>query len=502
MPYPLHLEFHPILHELPEVLPRDNPTYLVGGAVRDAFLRRTSNDLDFIVPTGAMEIARQVADKFHGHFYPLDFDRDYGRAIVRPEEGERVVLDFTPFQGSDLESDLLGRDFTINSLAVEVHDPNQLIDPLGGLSDLYSRTIRACSKESIAADPIRVLRAVRLAVALEMKIEKETRQQLRAAAPLLAESSAERIRDEIFRMLGGPRAGAALRVLDQLEVIATILPEILELKGVDQSEPHMHDVWEHTLGTLDALESLLAALSAAPNPETYSNLYFGLASIKLGRYRDQIQKQLAIRMTPERSLRSLIFFAALFHDIGKPLTRQVEENGRIRFFEHEKVGARLAGETGHRLQLSNSEISRLKTIVFNHLRPLWLAQANQEPGRRAIYRFFRSTEDAGVDICLLSLADMVATYGPGLPQDRWVQLLETIRPLLQTWWEGPKEIVKPESLITGSDLISEFSIEPGPEIGRILEALREAQAAGQVTTRLEALEFAASLIGKKIDFQG
>jgi tRNA nucleotidyltransferase/poly(A) polymerase len=207
-------------------------------------------------------------------------------------------------------------------------------------------------------------------------------------------------------------------------------------------------------------------------------------------------------MTPERSLRSLIFFAALFHDIGKPLTRQVEENGRIRFFEHEKVGARLAGETGHRLQLSNSEISRLKTIVFNHLRPLWLAQANQEPGRRAIYRFFRSTEDAGVDICLLSLADMVATYGPGLPQDRWVQLLETIRPLLQTWWEGPKEIVKPESLITGSDLISEFSIEPGPEIGRILEALREAQAAGQVTTRLEALEFAASLIGKKIDFQG
>jgi hypothetical protein len=97
---------------------------------------------------------------------------------------------------------------------------------------------------------------------------------------------------------------------------------------------------------------------------------------------------------------------------------------------------------------------------------------------------------------------MVATYGPGLPQDRWVQLLETIRPLLQTWWEGPKEIVKPESLITGSDLISEFSIEPGPEIGRILEALREAQAAGQVTTRLEALEFAASLIGKKIDFQG
>jgi hypothetical protein len=193
-------------------------------------------------------------------------------------------------------------------------------------------------------------------------------------------------------------------------------------------------------------------------------------------------------------MRSLLFFAALLHDIGKPATRVVEANGRIRFVNHEILGAQLAGELGHRFQLSNLEIARLKMIVQNHLRPLWLSQAGQGPTRRAIYRYFRSTRDAGVDICLLSLADMTATYGPGLPQDPWVRLLDIVRDLLQTWWEGPKEIVKPKPLITGSDLIAEFEVAPGPEIGRILEAIREAQAEGEVTSRLQALEYAATLL--------
>ncbi len=152
---------------------------------------------------------------------------------------------------------------------------------------------------------------------------------------------------------------------------------------------------------------------------------------------------LAETPNPDRSLRALLLLAALYHDIGKPASRQVEADGRIRFFDHDQLGAQLAGQRGARLHLSNSEIERLTTIVRHHMRPLLLAQSGDTPSRRAIYRFFRATGAAGVDICLLSLADTLATYGPGLPQDVWVRQLDTVRTLLEAWWEQAEEKVTP-----------------------------------------------------------
>jgi poly(A) polymerase len=182
--------------------------------------------------------------------------------------------------------------------------------------------------------------------------------------------------------------------------------------------------------------------------------------------------------------------AALYHDIGKPASLQVEEGGRRRFLGHEQAGAKITSQRADWLRLSRAEIARLQTIIRHHLRPLLMAQTGALPSRRAIYRFFRDTGAAGVDICLLSLADTLATYGPALAQDIWTLQVDVVRTLLEAWWERPAESVSPPTLLTGNDLIEVFKMKPGPRIGELLATLREAQAMGEIQDREQALVFA------------
>jgi poly(A) polymerase len=184
----------------------------------------------------------------------------------------------------------------------------------------------------------------------------------------------------------------------------------------------------------------------------------------------------------------------MYHDISKPATRSVEANGRVRFFEHDLQGAQVAHARALAMHLSTAEAERLKTIVQHHLRPMLLAQAGEATSRRAIYRFFRQTGPAGVDICLLSLADFLGTYGAALPQVGWSKHLDIVRLLLEAWWEKPHEVVTPPRLINGQQLMAHFGLKPGPQVGLLLESIQEAQATGEVTTMEQALELAAKLI--------
>lgn len=493
IPFPDSLIFHPLLSKIASVLPGESTAYVVGGAVRDAMLSRPTHDLDIILPENAIQVARKVADSLHGYFYPLDVDRDYGRVILSTSNSERFVIDFTAYQGPDLESDLQARDFTVNAMAVEIHQPQVLLDPLGGASDLRNKQIRICQIGSLQKDPIRILRAVRLATSLDFQIHPETRLQLRSYAHLLSNSSPERIRDEIFRILDGPKPASAIRVLDVLKILPKVLPELDKLKDVHQSPPHISDVWNHTLGVLKSLDTLLNVLRLDFNQDDAANLHLGLAATLLGRFREPLAEHLSTAFTPDRYLRPLLYLAALYHDSGKPFTRQAEPSGRIRFFEHEQEGAAIIHRRAQALMLSNPEVNYVTTIVRHHMRPLWLVQTNQQPSRKAIYRFFRDTGLAGVDIALLSLADTLATYGHTLPQDLWARHLEAVRTLLQAWWEYPQESVSPTPLITGHDLIDELDLSPGPIFSRILEEIREAQATGVVSDREAALELARKI---------
>lgn len=496
MPGKQPLSVHPILEKISTLLPADLPVHLVGGAVRDAILGRPVHDMDFILPRGALRVARQVADSLGGAFYPLDQERETGRAILNPSE-DRIILDFAIYQDSDIDNDLRGRDFTINAMAMDIRPPHELLDPMGGLSDLRHKRLRACSAETFAKDPVRILRGIRQASDYDLRILSDTKQHMRQATHLIPSVSVERIRDELFRVLDSRRPAASIRALDRIGALEYILPDLQDLRDLEQPPPHILDAWNHSLDLLQKLDMVLNVLGPQHDPEASAGLRLGLLVLRLGRYREQLHAHMNAALNVNRSHRALLFLAGLYHDAGKAHTRDVDEDERIHFYEHEHVSARLMRKRARKLHLSSVEIERLTTIVKHHMRPLWLAQDGSAPSEKAIYRFFRDTKEAGVDICLLSLADTLATYGPTLPQDIWAAHLDVVRKLLQAWWENPTERISPPALINGHDLIDELALEPGPEIGQILEAVREAQAANQISSREEALAMARELYEAK-----
>ena len=489
---PVPFSYPALIDQVRDTLPGQD-VYLVGGTVRDMLLDRTSHDLDFAVPLNGIDLARRVANRLKADFMVLDHERDTGRVIVSNPEGSRTFLDFATYRGKDLSADLRARDFTINAIAFDLRT-HSLLDPLNGTSDLRAKTIRACTPTSLSDDPVRILRAVRQAAALEFKIELDTRQAMKQAASLLPKISPERQRDELFKMLEGPRPDASLRALALLDVLPYLLPELPALKGVKQSPPHVYDVWEHTLSVLGHLENILAALGGGDKTDDTTDRFTGLLIARIGRFREQFARHFAERLNMDRSVRAALFFAALYHDVQKPATRSVDESLRIRFFDHDVQGAEVIEERGSAFNLSNDEIQRVRLIVQHHMRfhsfTNRLQNEQQEPSRRAIYRFFRDAGKAGIELVLLGLADLRGTQGQALTQETWSAALDVASILLENYWEKPQESVAPPRLLNGNELMAELGLQPGRIVGQLLEAIREGQAMGKVETREQALTLA------------
>jgi putative nucleotidyltransferase with HDIG domain len=495
----------PLLDRLRPLL-ADSDAYLVGGAVRDLLLSRPVHDLDFALAGDAVWLARRVADRLGLPFYILDAERGMGRIVVT-EGDTQTTLDFARFRGSDLTADLMGRDFTINALALPATatDASALVDPLGGRDDLAQRQLRATTATALHDDPVRVIRAVRFAAQLGFTIEPQTWDLMRAAASELDRPSAERLRDELSHVLAGPHPSHALRQLDDLGALAALFPEIAALKGVAQPPPHWQDGWQHTLSAIERLEAVLAALDLQPpnDAKTVGAQFISAASPSsdadlralhpaLHAYRPYLAEHLAVKLTDERARRALLFLAALLHDIGKPVTRAVDETGRIQFPDHAEVGARLAQPRLRALRFSADEVAWVARIVAGHMRPGELAASPL--GRRDVYRYFRALGEAGVDTGLLALADHLAAWGRDLRHERWQQRIQAVATLLDHYFRRYTRTIAPPPLLNGDDLMRNLKLAPGPIVGQLLEAIREAQAAGEIRSRAAALALARQIL--------
>jgi cytidyltransferase-like protein len=428
---------------------------------------------------GHMDVIRRAADLFD-------------RVIVTLADGTREKLDFATYRGDSLEADLHNRDFTVNALAVDLRTMS-LLDPLSGAADLRAKKLRACKETSMSDDPIRVLRGIRQAAAFGFHIDPSTRQAMKSAAPLIERVSPERVRDELFRILEGTQASASIRALDMLGVLHHVLPELSAMKGVTQPDPHIHDVWEHTLQVLSALDGILSALNVGYNPDATNDLLTGLLVMRLGRYREQYAEHFSKQLNTDRSVRGLLFFTALYHDVAKPYCITKDENGRIRFWGHDEKGAEMSAERGRALSLSNDEIARMTAIIKYHMRVHFHTSRRdgegKDPSRRAIYRFFKDSGEAGLDLILLALADLRATHGANLKQETWAAALDVCRIFLENYWERPEEVISPPRIIDGKEVMHELELAPGPRVGEVLEVIREGQATGKISTREEAIAF-------------
>jgi poly(A) polymerase len=487
----VHLE---LIETVRRKLPAGMSCWLVGGAMRDMLLERPLHDMDFVLPGGARQTAQAVADALGGVSFSLDNERDTHRVIRKLPDGSDFFLDFIQQNGDSIQADLAARDFTINALAVELSALDKLVDPLGGLADLRAKRQKACSPGAMLADPVRCLRGIRLASTLGFNLEKETIGWIRAALPHLNNCSPERIRDEVFRIFEDAHPERALRVLDTLGGMEILFPELLPLKETHQTAPHQLNAWDHSLAAVSSLEEVMTILTCLPHREGKGNWLMGMISLHLGRHRERIRSYLAECPTPPRSRRALLFLSALYHDAGKPETATTDEDKRRHFYRHEHVSSPLAVQRSLALAMSNTEIDWLERVVRHHMRIHHLANQVDELTPRAIYRFFKSTENAGVGVCLLSLADLLATYGTAITREALETELVICQRLLEAWWERPDELINPPRVLTGSDLIKHLKIAPGPLLGELLECIRVAQVEGKVKTREDGLTLAQALL--------
>jgi putative nucleotidyltransferase with HDIG domain len=450
------------------------PAHLVGGAVRDLLLGRAADDLDVIVPSGALGLARRLADRTDGTYVELDAARGAARVILRRGRSP-VQVDVTDFRAPGLAADLARRDFTINALALPVaslvrEGGATVIDPLGGLADLSAQRLRLAGSDAIASDPSRALRGLRLEAQLGFRLDPGARRAIRSGAAGIRGVAVERISQELVDVLKLPRAAAVLRRADRLGTLTAALPEVEELRGVAQPAPHRFDVFEHSLRAVVAADLLLARIDA------------------LAPWGRQLAAHLAEALGGGVTRREVLKLGALLHDVAKPATRELRD-GRIRFFGHDLVGAGRARAIAERLRLPQRAIRLVETLVRHHLRVMHLEQAGQVT-RRARYRFFRDLGDDARDLLLLALVDAAAVRGVS-PLQVWRRAV-LVRDLMAGWREETVVRAAPP-LLRGEDVMAEFGLRPGPEVGRLLGRAREAQDLGLVRSRAEALEYLRSV---------
>ncbi|MBI4303914.1 MAG: CCA tRNA nucleotidyltransferase [Chloroflexi bacterium] len=465
-------------------------SYIVGGWVRDVLLGRETADIDLAIGRDALEVAPKVAAILGGKYVLLDEVNRISRVVIIEREATTRVqwyLDFSTFDGT-IEQDLARRDFTVDAMAIDLNElvsdaaKSALIDPFNGWEDLRQRLIRAVTDTVFAADPVRLLRAVRLAAELGFTIEKKTEALIKRDSRLLSSVPGERVREELVGLLDVPGAGQFLSYLDELGLLTTLIPELAQTKGVEQPKEHHWDVFQHMIRTVTAAEFLL-------RQGTWE--YDDGRVLEAVPWSDKLAEHFDNEVSSGSTRRAVLKLAALLHDIAKPQTKALID-GRTRFLGHGKEGATVVVNILERLRFSNKEIKLVETEVEHHLRP---GQMSQEglPTQRAVYRYFRDTGDAGIDILFLSLADHLATRGPDLDLSHWQQHTSIVEYVLAQQSQE-QSIVRLPKLIDGHDIINIFRIDPGPRVGEVLEAVREAQASGELKTRGQALDFARRML--------
>lgn len=475
--------------------------YVVGGSLRNLILGEPCGDWDMVAFPDAHALARRLADKLGGSYAHLH--EKASRVVLHvPHEAADLILDIAPLQGQTLEDDLCTRDFTLNALAVPLvsllehlassnvlsEAEDFLIDPLHGLADLRARRIKVVTQEVFQHDPLRILRALRLARRYHLNIDPQTEALIRRDAVLLPRVAAERIHEELYMLLGWPGALNQLHLLDAYGLLAVLLPELCAARGMRQPAPHYWDVLEHSLQVVAALEDLAEALQAAPSTPFSSDLAPIPATVEdlaiLRELLREAQHQGVFAFADLSAPRMKL--AALLHDIGKPLTYRTDETGAIHFYNHPRAGAPVVAEIMRRLSASTQDRRLAQLVAAHHMRPGQLGQDGNPVTARAQRRYFVDLGPTGILVALFSLADHLATLGPQPRTDAWTRHLSVVRLLLTSYIREREKILPPRLLLPG-ELMSRLRLQPGPLVGQVLEVLAEAQADGVIQSREEAL---------------
>jgi len=443
--------------------------YLVGGYVRDCLLGREPVDVDLLVEGDPGPFLRALSRA--ASLEPVVFSRKEP-ITYRVALGEWLV-DVSAFPRGELKQALVRRDFTINALAAPLKagaagSLDHTIDPMGGVDDLRRRRIRHISVEGLKEDPLRLLRAVRLAVILEgFTLDADLRAEIHRHASLIASVPAERLLMELEVILGSPRAGAGLRLLADVGMLFSIFPELQPLADLPQNRWHAHDALEHTLRCVEEADALQGGSPSI------------LIEARLGEEDTEVLK-----------------WAALHHDCGKASTRRVGEDGEAHFYGHETVSAEISRRALARLKVGSRKAERIESLVLNHLR-LTLMSASEHVSDKAVRRLVNQLKYDTPLLCLLALADRRAGGGPDFDL-RLARLIELSRQVMIVMLSEGERVISPPPLLSGTEVMEILEIPPGPRVGSVMRWLTRLQVEQKLTRREEAVELLRSLPESRI----
>jgi len=439
----------PVLLKVSDLVKREKiPFYLVGGYLRDLSLGKERKDYDFTLPEEVSSFIPLMERVFQFHFFRVG--RDVGTSTFRVTR-DNLSMDVTFFQGKTIEEDLCRRDFTLNTLAFSFLSETWHWAE-GALEDIRNRRICAVSDHSLNQDPLRMLRAIRYACTLDhFHINQRLKEEISAKRGLILEIPGERVKMELDYILLSPCPHAGIKILYESGLLITLFPELKRLENLGQNEHHHLPVLSHTLL---AIEKVLWALD--------------WIRVRGG----------SLSLTQEDLL--CLYYAVLFHDIGKQDTYSKDERERVHFRHHETYSCQDTERILERLRFSNEMGGKVLRLIQNHMRILNLTRETKET---ALKRLVHQTGDEIPLLVIHSLADKEASRGilsyenDPVVEGHCLHLLELYR---------QKEIVHPLPLISGHDVMA-LGYSPGPKVGQILTLILQKQVVGEIKTREEAL---------------
>jgi poly(A) polymerase len=460
-------------------LSKDFDIYAVGGFPRDLLLKRNLNDIDLVVSKNVLKYSKKIADAFKSKLITLNEASKTYRIILK----DNVVanIDISPFNGKTIEHDLQNRDFTVNATAFNLKNfenfkKHIIFSNRNTLRDLKSKTINTVSAESFRTDPLRMLRAFRFMAELNFKISKKTLEQITKNAKLIWQSSPERIKNEFFRILSVKNSAVLIKDMDSCGLLSEIFTEIKKMKKSRRKYYyHPRGLFQHSFETMKSSENILNNLKK----------YFPENYIDMQKHFDD-----NVNFSERVTRKSLLKFAALFHDSAKPETAKLK-NGKMRFLGHEELGAKKVKEIMFSLKSSKNDIETTAFLVSNHMRPATLTR-NNIVTKKAALKFFRDIGDKTPDLLTLSMSDWHSYKKFQVSSPKELKLQEkSVRELVRYYYELKNTELLPK-IIDGNIIMKRFNLKPGPWIGELLNFSARAQIENEIFNTDEALKIVFS----------
>lgn len=440
----------------------DIDVYLVGGLIRDFYLDKENLDKDIIVDKiDAEKFAKSLAQSINAKFIPLDEENKIYRLILKDKTN---YIDIANPIGESIEDDLKRRDLTINAIAINLKS-HELLDVTGGLNDLKSKTIKHISEQNFVDDPLRLLRAFRFKAMLGFKLDKELTEIIKRHAKKIRKPAMERINYELLKLFSGDFCEDALKSMDETGLIDEILPVMIDVKKVPSNAHHHLNLFEHSIETVKQIQDI------------YNN-----SDEKVKAHLQRVDFGGTTRLAHLK-------LAGFLHDIGKFDTWTIEEDsGKHRFIKHDDIGSKMGIKLLKSMKFSKKQIDYISKMIKYHIYPSHVI-CSPDINEKIYMRFIRKMEDDVIDVITLAKADRLSARGEAITETIINKNINGLSELLSFYISIKDELKPLPKLLSGEEIMKMLNLKPSKELGKIIKTLQEAQLAGDVTTKEEAIDF-------------